>query len=584
MTNRDLARAFERLAELNEVSGASPFKVIAYQKVARLLGELDRPASEMSRAELTNLNGVGTGTADRILELNETGTTQELADLEAEVPAGVLEVMRVPGIGPKSAALFWKEAGVIDLVGLRAKLDTGELARLKGFGPKKLDHIRRGLDFAAEAQQRKRIDVAYALATELVDAMRAVPGVARAEYAGSLRRGLETIGDVDVLVALEEPGDSAAKAAAFDAFAGHPRQTEVILRGQTKCSIRTDVGMQADLRVVAPESFGAAWMYFTGSKEHNVRMRERATAMGLTLNEYGLADKAAGDDRKTNRPNAAAEEAVFRDLNLRWIPPELREDHGELEAADLSTGTGLPDLVGFDAVVAELHAHTTASDGVWSIDELADAALQRGCHTVAVTDHSKGQVQANGLSDDRLRRHIDDVHAAGAARKDIRILAGSEVDIRTDGRLDYPDELLEALDVVVASPHASLQQDPATATRRLLRAIESGRVHIMGHPTGRLVLRREGMSPDIRKLCRAAAANNVAMEINANAYRLDLRDHHARIALEEGCKLSVNTDAHGPGNMAHLRFGIATARRAGATADDIINCWPRRRLLDWLTR
>ena len=562
-TNRELADLFERLAELCEVAGANRFKVIAYQKVSRVLRDLEPAASGLSRGELTKLDGVGTGAADRIREFVDTGAIAEYDELAAEIPAGVLDVMRIPGVGPKSASAFWKQAGVTDLDTLAAKLDTGELAELKGFGPKKLDNIRKGMAFAAQAAERKRISTAWTLATTLIADLADLPGVERIEPAGSLRRGRETVGDVDLLVAMPADAD---RAPVFDAFTGHELATEVLLRGETKASIRTTADMQADLRIISPDQFGAALMYFTGSKEHNVKMRERAIERGMSLNEYALTEKASGDVVAS-----ATEAEVFAALGLPWIPPELREDRGEFDRA--ATGE-LPELIELGDIVAELHAHTTASDGQWTIRELALAAAARGCHTIAVTDHSKGQVQANGLDEARLATHIEAVQAvAEELAGTIRVLAGSEVDILTDGRLDYSDELLDRLELVVASPHASLQQDPETATARLLRAIDSGKIHILGHPTGRLVLRREGMSPDIRALAKAAAAAGVALEINANAYRLDLRDTHARIALEEGCRLSINTDAHGPGNFEHLRFGVATARRAGATAADVINTW-----------
>ena len=577
--NLQLAQMFDRLGEMNLLMGANRFKVIAYEKVARQLKELEADVGTMSRSELVALEGVGTGTADRILEFVEHGSMTEYDELAEQIPPGVLEVMHVPGVGPKSAATFWHEAGVVSLDTLAEKIDSGELQQLKGFGAKKIENIKKGMAFAKQASERKRIDVAYAVATRFVDLLRPLDGVARCEYAGSLRRGLETVGDVDVLVSLDkgacEGAGEAAREAVFDAFAGAEGVTEVLLRGDTKCSVRVEAGMQADLRIVAADQFGAAWMYFTGSKEHNIAMRERAINQQMRLSEYGLTRDGADAPFVSD-----TEEAVFDALGLAWVPPELREDRGELKLAEKKA---LPDLIGFDDVVAELHAHTTASDGVWSIEELAEAAAARGCHTVAVTDHSKGQVQANGLDARRLEKHIDDVHrVAEQMRGTIRILAGSEVDILTDGGLDYSDELLGRLDIVVASPHASLQQDPKTATKRLLRAIESGHVNVMGHPTGRLVMRREGLSPDIRALCRAAAACNVAMEINANAYRLDLRDSHVRIAIEEGCLLSINTDAHGPGNMDAVRYGVATARRGGARAADVINTWPRAKLLGWL--
>ncbi|MEM9751803.1 MAG: DNA polymerase/3'-5' exonuclease PolX [Planctomycetota bacterium] len=575
--NVQLARIFEDMALLSELLGGNRFKVIAYQKAARVVGEMTRDVGEFARGELTGLEGIGTGAADRILEFVETGKVADFEKLAKQVPPGVLDVMNIPGVGPKSAAVFWKQLGVESIDDLKGKLESGEVAELKGFGPKKVQNIEKALKFAESAGQRVRIGTAYALANLFVDAIRGLPGIEAVEYAGSLRRGKETIGDVDVLAAVD-PSEAEKVAAVFDAFANHEAVDEVLLRGDTKCSVRTTKefkGMQADLRVVAPESFGAALMYFTGSKEHNVKMRERAIARGMSLNEYGLTK-----DDKTTTVAAKSEQDVFAALDLAWVPPELREDRGELKLAEAGA---VPKLLALSDIAAELHTHTTASDGVWSIEENALGAAARGFHTVAITDHSRGQVQANGLTAERLEQHILAVREVAAKLKDtITVLAGSEVDILTDGGLDYPDELLAELDIVVASPHASLQQDPKTSTKRLLKAIENPYVTIMGHPTGRIVLRREGMSPDVEALAKAAAERGIALEINANPYRMDLRDTHVAVALEHGCKLAINTDAHGPGDLEHLRFGVLTARRGGATKADVVNAMSRDELAEWI--
>ena len=415
----------------------------------------------------------------------------------------------------------------------------------------------------------------------------------RIDYAGSLRRGKETVGDLDLLVEAR-PGDAGA---IMDAFVGLDVVAEVIAKGETKSSVRTDGsgggisrgtggsgggGMQVDLRVVPAESYGAALMYFTGSKEHNIRLRERAISMGMKLNEWGLTkqDSEKGVAGKS-------EEDVFKALKLSWVPPELREDRGEVALADSSYKAGDaiagPPLIEVSDIKSDLHTHTTASDGTWTIEQLALAAAERGYHTVAVTDHSKGQVQANGLSDERLEKHIVAIRKVSEKLKDkITVLAGSEVDIHTDGRLDYPDSLLKELDIVVASPHAALTQDTDKCTKRFLKAMENPYVTIMGHPTGRLVGRREGLSPDMGALFKAAAQRGIAMEINANHWRLDLRDTHARAAIAAGVKLSINTDAHGPADLDQLQYGILTARRAGATKQNVVNCMTKSALAKWL--
>ncbi len=576
-TNATLARLFTRTAGMLQLTGANRFKVIAYEKAARILGELADDAGTLSDAELTAIDGIGKGIVERIREFVDTGRIAEHDQLNDAIPPGVVAMLNISGLGPKTAALLWREGGVTTLDELKAKLESGELTGLKGFGQKKAEQVLKSLAFAASAGDRVRLGVAHAVAQRFVSVLRARDTVQRVEVAGSLRRGKETIGDVDVLVAAA-PGDAGAIADVFKAVDG---VEEVIAAGETKTSVRCEPGIQVDLRVVEPAQFGAALMYFTGSKDHNVAMRERAQSMGMTLNEYGLW--TAGKDTLIA---AQTEEAVFEKLKLAWVAPELREDRGELgKASATDGGPTLPDLVELTDIRAELHCHTTASDGTWSIRDLVEACIEQGYHTVCITDHSKSQVQANGLNEDRLLQHIEAIRAVAAdVKKHITVLAGSEVDILTDGRLDYADEVLEQLDLVVASPHASLAQDDKKATARLIKAIEHPAVTVLGHPTGRLVLRREGLHPDLKALCRAAADTDTALEINASSYRLDLRDTHARVALDLGCKLAINTDAHGPADLHELRFGVMTARRAGATKRDIVNCMSKAALAKWIGR
>jgi DNA polymerase (family X) len=358
-----------------------------------------------------------------------------------------------------------------------------------------------------------------------------------------------------------------------------PPVSEVLGHGPTKSSVRVSDGrrgLQVDLRIVPPESYGAALLYFTGSKEHNIELRERAIKRAMKLNEYGLFRVSDGEKMVAGR----TEEEVYAALGLDWIPPELREARNEIHLAEKHE---LPKLIELGDIKTELHAHTVASDGLWTIRELVETALSRGFHSLAVTDHSKSQVIANGLSEDRLEQHIADVRAvAKEFQGRIAVYTGAEVDILADGSLDYPNSLLKELDVVVASPHAALSQDSAKATHRLLKAIEHPYVAILGHPTGRLILRREGLSPDMRQLFAAAAERGVAMELNANSYRLDLRDVHCRAAIEAGVKLAINTDAHGPADLDQLAYGVLTARRGGVTKEDVINCWSRDELAKWI--
>jgi DNA polymerase (family 10) len=602
-TNQELARIFEQMAEVTEVLGGNQFRVNAFRNTGRMLSEMTEDAGQFSEKELRDLHGIGKGGAQRIREYVETGKIEEHQELMSQVPVGVLDLLEVPNLGPKTIMRFWQEAGVTDLDTLKQKLESGELKNLKGFGEKKLQQIQNNLAFADKSAQRTKIGNAMPVAEWFTEQLRALKAVQQAAYAGSLRRGKETVGDLDLLVAAEsQHGPKIA-----EHFVGLGPVAEVILKGATKTSIRAQRGLQIDLRVVEPDSFGAALMYFTGSKEHNVALRGRANDRGYKLSEYGLFEE------KTDRFVAGrTEEEVYHALELAWIPPELREDHGEIEMAEQSLlatqktsgkkagkkkktpkrgktsgskarGGGLPELLELSQVKAELHAHTTASDGHWSIEEFAEHCAARGYHTIAVTDHSKSQTQASGLSDERLEQHIEAVHEAAENLKGkIQILAGAEVDILSDGKLDYPDSLLKELDIVVASPHAALQQEADKATPRLLKAIENPCVTIIGHPTGRIINKRSGIQPDMPKVIEAAAERGIALEINANHNRLDLRDSHARTALEAGAKLAINTDAHGPRDLEQLRYGVLTARRAGATAEQVINTLSRQQLRKWL--
>jgi len=574
-TNATIAALFEEMAALLELTGANGFKVNAAAKVARVVEDLDGDLAALAETPgaLEKIDGIGSGSAKRIREWLETGSIKDLEKLRSEVPPGLPDVLAVPGLGPKTVRLMWKDAGVVDLASLKAKLADGSLLELPRMGEKTLARIRESLEFMETSGGRARLGDAMPVALELVDLVRGVPGVERVEYAGSLRRGRETIGDLDVLASGGDP------AALVEAFRTNPRATSVLLAGETKCSVRLANGMQADLRVVEDSCFGAAWLYFTGSKEHNVRLRERAIARKMRLNEYGLfpddGDDAPPQSRGVAPVAAKTEEEIYKALGLPWIPPELREDRGELELAKT------PRLVEVADIRSELHAHTKASDGQMTIEEIAKAARDRGFHTLAITDHSKSSVQANGLSVQRLRAHIDAVREADAKMADIRLYAGSEVDILADGRLDYDDDLLAELDWVVASPHVALRQEPKVATERLLAAVRHPLVHVLGHPTGRLINARPGLEPDMEAIAKAAAESGTALEVNANHHRLDLRDRHVRLALEAGCWIAIDCDVHVAEQFDELRYGVLTARRGGLTPDRCLNCLDAKGLEAW---
>lgn len=576
--NEELAALLNRMADVLQLLEANRFKVVAYQRAARTVEEQTQDLSELSESELKNLPGVGASMVEHIQEFLDTGSISEFEEHAAEIPAGVFELLEVPGLGPKTVAQFWKEANVTSVEELKAALLTGELETLPRMGKKKLEGIAKSLEFLESTGERKLIGSVLPLARWIVQQMSKLKSVQACEYAGSLRRGKETIGDIDVLIA----ADRADAANISKSFVSLDIVDDIIAQGNTKTSIRTGDShgrLQVDLRIVAPESYGAAWMYFTGSKEHNVRLRERAIEQKWSLNEYGLWDESVKGE-EARLVASRTESAIYEALNLQFIAPALREDRGEIKQAEADE---LPKLITLKDIQAELHAHTTASDGTWSIRDLAQTAARRGYHTVAVTDHSKSQVQANGLSEERLLKHIKEIHEVAQDMKDtIIILAGIEVDILSDGKLDYSDDILAQLDIVVASPHAALKQDENKATARLIKAIENPHVDIIGHPTGRLINRRPGLSPNMKDICAAAVEHDTALEINANSYRLDLRDVHAHAALDAGCKLSINTDAHGPDDLDQLIYGILTAQRAGATKGDIINAWSKTKLHDWL--
>lgn len=579
-SNKEVARLFEKMASGMEILGANRFRVNAYSRASRAVEDIAEDLKNLVRSDpdsavkrLVAFDGIGKGMAERIIEVVETGEMKEYQELLKELPEGVFELLEIPGIGPKAAKAMWQELGIASVADLKATSDE-DLNQVPRMGKKTIANIRKAIAFNEESGDRVPIGLAEPLAGAIQQELSDLEGVRRVEYAGSLRRGRETIGDLDFLVSADDQD------LVRETFCSMPRVTQVLAKGDTKCSVRVKEGavvMQVDLRLVPEPVYGAALMYFTGSKEHNVRLRELAIKQGKRLNEYGLF--AGTDERPQDSgvdPLAAAEEAeIYRQLGLPWIAPELREDRGELERGDLP-------LIELSDIRAELHAHTTASDGRLSIEELAQEAKRRGFHTIAVTDHSKSQPIANGLSVERMERHIEAVREADIRVDGIKILVGSEVDILSDGSLDYDDELLARLDIVVASPHAALSQDPATATERLLRAIRHPLVHIIGHPTGRIVNRREGLSPDLPALIEAAVEHDTALELNANWHRLDLRDTHLKAALDAGCKIAIDTDAHDTGHFEFLRYGIATARRAGMQPEACINTWDAERLHSWL--
>jgi len=581
--NTTLAALLHTIAQILELTGGDKFRIIAHDRAARLIEDSSKDLVMVARKEgrpaLMAIDGIGAKIADKIMEFAQTGRIAEHDELLANIPSGLLEVLSIPGLGPKTVRAMWQTKNITDIPSLQRSIEDGSILEVPRMGAKTVANIKEAIAFASKAAERIPLGIATPIAEGIVARMMKVPGVVKVAFAGSLRRGRDTIGDLDILVAATDP------APVREAFTTQPEVTKVLAAGESKSSVRLEIrghAMQADLRIVPEESWGAALLYFTGSKEHNVRLRERAQKQKLTLNEYGLYPE---DEEKTPPQHRGiaplagrSEEEIFAKLGVPYVPPELREER------DIDSPP--PDrLLELGDIKAELHAHTTASDGKLSILQLAEAAKARGFHTIAVTDHSQSSPIAGGLKPDVLRRHIDAVREAAASIKGITILAGSEVDILADGSLDYDDDLLAALDVVVASPHASLRQDAKVSTSRLLRAITHPLVHIIGHPTGRLVNRREGFFPDIPTLAAAASEHRTALEINANWMRLDLRDLHIRAALEIGgpnMLIAIDCDVHHPDDFNNLRYGVQTARRAALPAAQCVNAWDAQKLHQWL--
>ncbi len=592
--NTDAAAYFDRMAQMLELTGADKFRVNAHAKAARVLGDLTTDLGPLAKDEdtkaLTEFDGIGKGTAAKLIELAQSGTIEEHDELVSKVPRGLMAVLGVQGLGPKTVKLMWDEKGVESIADLKRIIEDGSILELPRMGQKSVDNIKASIAFMESSGKRLHIGVAQYVADWFVKLLEGTKGTKRVAYAGSLRRGKETIGDVDILIATTDPD------AAREAFTSGDHVTQVLAKGETKCSIRYatgldsgrwggdegSTGVQVDLRLIDASSWGAALLYFTGSKDHNVRLRERALSMGMTLNEYGLFKEVEDDDtppqERGDKPVAAkTEQAIYTKLKLPYLEPTLREDRGEMDL------TEAPDLVTVDDIKAELHSHTTASDGRMELEETATIAKERGFHTLAITDHSRSSAVANGLSVERLRQQIKDIKAFNKGFDGIEVLCGSEVDILVDGSLDYDDDLLHELQVVVASPHAGLRAKPKDATKRLLKAIEHPLVHIIGHPTGRLIERRPGLEPDMDELIAAAIEHDVALEINAHWMRLDLRDTHVRAAVEAGCKLAIDCDVHHPDDYDNIRFGVLTGQRGWLTKDLCVNTWSKAKLHAWLT-
>lgn len=569
MNNRELADQFKLIADLLEIKGEVVYKVLAYRKVADSLNNLTQDVNELwKEGRLEEIPGVGKAIAEKIDELLSTGKLEFLERLKNEVPPSLTELLQVPDVGPRKAALFWKELGITDLAGLEAAAREGKLRSLPGMGEKSEARILAGLEALARRGDRIPIGEAWPLAQELLAFLRKLPGVVAAEPAGSLRRMRSTVGDIDLLVASKNPAPVMA------AFTGRKDVVRVLASGETKSSVEFANGLRSQIWIHPPERFGTALVYATGSKDHNVRLRELALTMGLSLSEHSFQRKDGSEILCDN------EEKVYETLGLQWIPPELREDHGEVQAAKAGK---LPRLITHEDLVSDLQTHSTWSDGKLSILEMAKAARERGFKLLAITDHTPSLGVTGGVKIEDLARQRAEIDAAQEKLGDsIRILQGAEVEIRADGRLDYPDEVLAKLDIVLASVHTSLRQPRDQVTARMIAAIRNPHVDIIAHPTGRLFPNREGADLDLEAIFSEARKHGVALEINAHPARLDLDDANARRAMELGILLTINSDAHSPADFDLAFFGVAIARRAWVTPEAVLNAWPVEKQLDWL--
>ena len=555
--NADIAAIFEEIADLLEIKGDNPFRIRAYRNAARTVNELGRDLATLvgRGADLPKLPGIGADLSAKIKEICESGTCALLRSLHRELPAAITELLKVPGLGPKRVKLLHDSLKVNTVEELRRAAGAGRIRALPGFGEKTETRIREALASRQAAPQRFKLAIAGQYAAALEGWLARLPGVQKVTVAGSFRRMRETVGDLDILVA------AGARSPVMERFVGYDEVKEVLAQGETRSSVRLKSGLQVDLRLVPPESYGAALHYFTGSKAHNIAVRKLGQARGLKINEYGVF-------RREARVAGETEESVFAAVDLPWIPPELREDRGEIEAARRGE---LPRLITLADLKGDLHLHTKATDGHNTIREMALAAKAAGLSYIAVTEHSRRLTVARGFDPLRLLKQIDEIDRLNGELSGITVLKGIEVDILEDGSLDLPDSALKSLDLVVGAVHSAFDLPRRKQTARILRALESRYFTLLAHPSGRLLGERDAMDVDWLRIVRAAKERGCYLEVNAQPDRLDLDDARCRMAREEGVLVAVNSDAHSTFDFAHLRFGIGQARRGWLEAKDVLN-------------
>ena len=568
LDNKSVAGVFYEIADLMEINGDDSFRIRSYRRAAEAIEALPGPVAELvsDPKKLLEIPGIGKGMCAHLQELFREGKSRLHGELLEKYRPTMLELLKIQGLGPKTIALLWSAYQVCDIAGVEKLAREGKIRELPRMGEKQEQKILKSIEQYRQIAGRFYLDEADRVAQKLIAHIGDMPGVEKITPAGSLRRGRETVGDLDVLVTGGLHSNAEQREAVITKIVNFPGVLEVLARGENKVSVKLRSGMQVDVRLLPPESFGAALQYFTGSKQHNVELRSRALKMGYTLSEYALAKVESKE-----RVAGVTEQEIYAKLGLDYIEPEMREACGEIE---LAAKHSLPKLITQADIRGDVHMHTVETDGRNTIEEMAEAARERGYSYMAITDHSKNLAFANGLDDKRAEQHIKRVRETGKKIEGIRVFAGIEVDILADGQLDLSDSVLEQMDIVIASVHSYFQQEPRQMTDRLLRALDNPHVSLIGHPTGRLLLRRDAYQYDMDAVLNAAARNRVAMEHNSYPDRLDLNDRHLRMARERGVKVVINTDAHHTSHLEKIRYGVLQLRRAWMTPADVLNTLP----------
>ena len=564
MKNQVIANIFYQIADMLDIKGEIEFKSRAYRKAAQIIETLEEDLEDVYKREgkegLRKIPGIGEGLAKKIAELIETNKLQYFENLKKEIPESIIELMDIPSLGPKKVAVLYKKLGITNVEQLKKACEKGKLRGLDGFGEITERNILRGIEMLKGAKERVLLGIAFEDGSRYVDYLRKNPHIKKISIAGSLRRMKETIGDIDILAVSDNADD------VMEYFVNYPNVREVLAKGRTKSSIILDDGLQVDLRVVEDKSYGAALQYFTGSKSHNIKLRTIAIKKGLKINEYGVFDKDT-DKYIAGR----TEEEVYKSLDLPYIEPELREDRGEIEAAQKNR---LPKLVKYDEIKGDFHVHSNWSDGLNSIEDIVRYALKLGYRFIAITDHSQSLKVAGGLTEEQLREKRKEIEMIQERYPDIKIFFGTECDIKADGKLDYSNDLLDEFDIVCAAIHSKFKMSEKEMTERIINAIQNEYVKILAHPTGRLIGKRDAYEVDLEKVIDAAIENNVLLEINAFPDRIDLNDINIRIAKEKGARFTIGTDAHAVDHLRFIRFGIAAARRGWLEKKDVLNTYP----------